>query len=63
MVTNGDLFYCAPAWSETCLFFCQLFFSLGLESVEGNSENGLAGVGEYADGTIVRTLLEFSFLW
>ena len=63
MMTNGDLFYCAPAWSEACLFFCQQFFSLGLESLGGNSENDLAGVDEYADGTIVRTLLEFAFLW
>ena len=31
--TNEDLFYCAPAWSKTCLFFCQQVFGLGLESV------------------------------
>ena len=39
-----DLFYCAPAWSKTCLFFCQQFLSLGLESVEDNSEHYLAGM-------------------
>ena len=32
--TIEDLFYCAPAWSKTYLFFCQQFLSLGLESVE-----------------------------
>ena len=31
--TIENLFYCAPAWSKTCLFFCQQFLSLGLESV------------------------------
>ena len=52
--TIEDLFYCIPAWSETCLFFCQQFLSLSLESVEDNSEHDLAGM---ADGTIVRPFL------
>ena len=50
---------CAPAWSKTCLFFCQQFLSLGLESVEEKSEHDRAGM---ADGTIVLTLLEVAFL-
>ena len=58
-----DLFYCAPVWSKTCLFFCQEFLSLGLESVEDNSEHDLAGITDLADGTIVLTLLEAVFLW
>ena len=45
------------------LFFCQQFFSLGLESVEDNSEHDLAGMADQADGTIVLTLLEVAFLW
>ena len=40
--TIEDLFYCAPAWSKTCVFFRQQFLSLGLESVEANSEHHLA---------------------
>ena len=39
-----DLFYHAPAWSKTCLFFCQQFLSLGLESDEDNLEHDLAGM-------------------
>ena len=42
--TIEDLFYRAPAWSKTCLLFCQQFLSLGLESVEDNSEHDLAGM-------------------
>ena len=42
--TIGDIFYCAPAWSKICLVCCQQFLSLGLESVEGNSEHDLAGM-------------------
>ena len=36
MMTIEDLFYCAQAWSKTCLFFCQQ--SLGLELVEDKSD-------------------------
>ena len=39
-LTTEDLFYCALAWSKTCLLFCQQFISLGLESVEDNSQHG-----------------------
>ena len=39
-----DLFYHAPAWSKTCLFFCQQFLSLGLESAEDNPEHEFAGM-------------------
>ena len=56
-----DLFY--YAWSKTCLFFCQQFLSLGLESVEDSAEHDLAGMADKADGTIVLTLLEVAFLW
>ena len=63
MMTFEDLFYCAPVWSKTCLFFCQQFLSLGLESVEDNSGHDLAGMAEKPDGTIVMTLLEVAFLW
>ena len=55
-----DLFYCAPAWSPTCLFLCQQFLSLGLESVEDSLKHGIAGL---ADGTIDLTLLEVAFIW
>ena len=41
-----DLFYCALAWSKTCLFFCQQFLSLGLELLESNLEHELAGMAE-----------------
>ena len=58
-----DLFYCAPAWSKTCLVLCQQFLSLGLESVEDNLEHDLAGMADKADGTIFLTLLEVAFLW
>ena len=44
--TIEDLFYCAPAWSQICFFFCQQFLSLGLESVEDNTEQGLAGMAD-----------------
>ena len=47
-----------PAW-----VFCQQFLSLGLESVEDDSEHDLAGMANKADGTIVLTLLEVAFLW
>ena len=63
MMTNGDLFYCAPAWSEACLFFCQQFFSLCLGPSEGNSKHDLAGMADKADGIRVLTLLEVAFLW
>ena len=46
--TIEDLFYSASTWSKTCLFFCQQFQGLGLESVEDNSEHGLAGVADLA---------------
>ena len=36
--TIEDLFYRAPACFKSCLFFCQQFLSLGLESAEDNSE-------------------------
>ena len=36
--TIEDPFYCVPAWFKTCLFLCQGFLSLGLESVKGNTE-------------------------
>ena len=49
-----DLFYCASGWSKTCLFFYQQFLSLGLESVENDSEHDLTGM---ADGAVVLTLL------
>ena len=42
--TIEDLFYCAPAWFKTFLFFCQQFLSLDLESDEDNSEHDLAGM-------------------
>ena len=61
--TIGDLFYCAPAWSKHCLFFFQQFLSLGLESIEDNSECFLAEMTDYAYGTIALTLLEVAFLW
>ena len=44
--TIEDLFYCAPAWSETCLFLLQQFLSLGLESVEDNLAHDQAGVAD-----------------
>ena len=47
---------------KTCWFFCQQFFSLGLESVEDKSEHDLAGMADRADGTIVLTLPEVAFL-
>ena len=31
--TTEDLFYFTPAWSKTCLFFCQQFLTIGLESL------------------------------
>ena len=40
--TFEDLFNCAPAWSKTCMLFCQQFSTLGLELAEGNSEHDLA---------------------
>ena len=61
--TTEDLFYCALAWSKTCLFFCQQFLSLGLESVEDNSQHDRAEIADKADGTVVPTLLEVAFLW
>ena len=45
-LTGEDLFYCAPAWSKTCLVFCQQFVSLGLESVEDNSEHDLVWMAD-----------------
>ena len=60
--TIEDLFYYAPAWSETCLFFCQQFLSLCLKSAEHNSENDLVGMADEADGTIVLPLLQIAFL-
>ena len=42
--TIEDLFYYAPAWSKTCLFLCQQFLSLGLESAEDNPEHEFAGM-------------------
>ena len=42
--TIEDLFYCAPAWSKTRLFFCQQFLRLGLESVGDNSQHDLDGM-------------------
>ena len=44
--TIEDLFYRAPAWSKTCLFFRQQFLSLGLESLEDNSEHDLARMAD-----------------
>ena len=41
-----DLSYCAPTWSTTCLFFCQQFLSLRLESDEDNSLHDLAGLAD-----------------
>ena len=52
-LTIEDLFYCAVAWSKTCLFFCQQFISYGLKSVEDNSEHDLARMADLADGMIV----------
>ena len=60
--TIEDLFYCASAWPKTCLFFCRQFFSLGLESVEDNSERDLAEMADQAGGTIVLTWLEVASL-
>ena len=62
-LTGEDLFYCAPALFTTCLFFCQQFLSLGLESVEDNLEHDHTGMADQADGTIVLTLGEVAFLW
>ena len=31
--TMDNLFYCAPAWSKACLFFCQQFLSLWSPSI------------------------------
>ena len=62
-LTIEDLFYCTPAWSKICLFFCQQFLSPVLESVEDNSEHDPAGMADLADGTIVLALLEVAFLW
>ena len=62
-LTIEDLFYYAPAWSKTCLFFCQQFLSLGLELVEDNLEHDLAGMADKADGRLELTLLEVAFLW
>ena len=53
MMTIEDLFYCTPAWSKTCLFFCQQFLRAGLESVEDNSEHDLTEMADQADVTIV----------
>ena len=61
--TIEDLFYCALAWSKTCLLFSQQFLRICLELVEDNSEHDLAGMADWADGMIVLTLLEVAFLW
>ena len=53
-MTTEDLFYCAPARSKTCLFFCQQFLSLDIEQIKDNLEYDHAGM---ADGVIVLTLL------
>ena len=58
-----DLFYCAPVWSKTCLYFRQQFLDLGLESAEDNSEHGIVRMADYPDGAIVLTSLEVAFLW
>ena len=57
--TIEDLLYYASAWSKTCLFFCQQFLSLSLESSEENSEHDLAEIVNWA---IAPTLLEVAFL-
>ena len=44
--TTEDLFYCTPVLYKTCLFFYQQFLSLGLESLEDNSEHDLAGMAD-----------------
>ena len=44
MMTIEDLFYCALAWSKTCLFFYQQFLSLGLQSLEDYWERDIAGM-------------------
>ena len=62
MVAIEDLFYSATAWSKTCLFFCQMFLSLGLESGEDDSGHGLARMADWADDKIVLTLLEVALL-
>ena len=45
-LTIEDLFHRAPACSKTCLFFCQQFPSLGLESDEDDSEHDPAGMAD-----------------
>ena len=45
-LTSEDLFCCALAWSKNCLFFCQQFLSLGLESDENNSKLDHAGMAD-----------------
>ena len=45
MVTRLLKLY-TPAWSKTCLFFCQQFFSLCLESAEYNSERDVARLSD-----------------
>ena len=62
-LTGEDLFYCAPAWSKPCSFFCQQFLSPGLESVNNNSQHNLAGMADSADGRIVLILLDIPSLW
>ena len=44
--TFEDLFYVLWPGLKTCLFFCQQFLSLGLESIENNSEHDLAGMAD-----------------
>ena len=44
--TIEDLSYCVPAWSKTCLFFCQQFLGLGLESVEDKFEHDIAQIAD-----------------
>ena len=63
MMAIEDLFYCALDWSKTSLFFCQQFLSLGLELDEATPEHVLPGMADFADGTIVLTVLEVAFLW
>ena len=46
MMTIEDLFYCALAWSKTCLFFYQQFLCHGLELLGDNLEHDRAGVAD-----------------
>ena len=59
--TVGDLFYCASARSKICIFYCQQFLILDLESVEDISEHGLAGVSFFGQGMTSDCVHSFGY--